>query len=414
MSDDWVNSGAAETGSGARRFDVVLPHAHRGESNLQQSVAPQPRAGDHMAKDERRPAVEAAVRPLYVEGYTRELSYRAGDTVEFCVSTSAPSFTLTVARIGAACEDVFERVEIAGAAHDVPENAASHGCAWPPAFSLTVPPEWRTGYYEAALSVEDDGGADWTHRGRRTASSVMGFVVRAAQPGATTRILLQLATNTYAAYNNWGGHCLYSAFGQQEHQGTRVSFERPMAGLFHKWEHCFVHWTESAAGGGYTMDYATNLDLEQRPEVRNILSFFLSQFSLYMKHDRLPRQARDKIQCKEGKVRNEDSVSRTQLLDHYSLVLSVGHDEYWSAGMRDSLEDFIARGGNCAFFAGNAVCWKVRPEDNGHALTSYKQMFVMDPVWNAAPDDEEEEADAEGVGAGGESPDKTIIWLLSQ
>jgi hypothetical protein len=41
-------------------------------------------------------------------------------------------------------------------------------------------------------------------------------------------------------------------------------------------------------------------------------------------------------------------------------------------------------------------------------------MFVMDPVWNAAPDDEEEEADAEGVGAGGESPDKTIIWLLSQ
>jgi hypothetical protein len=37
MSDDWVNSGAAETGSGARRFDVVLPHAHRGESNLQQS-----------------------------------------------------------------------------------------------------------------------------------------------------------------------------------------------------------------------------------------------------------------------------------------------------------------------------------------------------------------------------------------
>ena len=70
--------------------------------------------------------------------------------------------------------------------------------------------------------------------------------------------------------------------------------------------------------------------------------------------------------------------------------------------------------GNCAFFAGNAVCWKVRPEDNGHALTSYKQMFVMDPVWNAAPDDEEAEADAEGDGAGGESPDKIINWLFPQ
>ena len=74
---------------------------------------------------------------------------------------------------------------------------------------------------------------------------------------------------------------------------------------------------------------------------------------------------------------------RPEILDNYSLVLSVGHDEYWSAGMRDSLESFIARGGNCAFFAGNAVCWCVRPEDDGRALTSFKQMFAMDPVWSA-------------------------------
>ena len=50
--------------------------------------------------------------------------------------------------------------------------------------------------------------------------------------------------------------------------------------------------------------------------------------------------------------------------------------------MRDSLEAFIARGGNSAFFSGNAVCWCVRPEDDGRALTSYKQMFVMDPMWS--------------------------------
>jgi hypothetical protein len=235
-----------------------LQHKHCGDSNLQQSTAPQPRAGDHAVKEEQRPAVEAAVRPLYVEGYTAQLSYCASEKIDFCVSTSAPTFALTVTRIGAVCEDVFEQSEIMGAAYDVPENAASHGCSWPSAFQLSVQPEWRTGYYEATLTVKDDGGADWTHRGRRTATSVMGFVVRAVQPGATTRILLQLATNTYAAYNNWGGHCLYGAFGQHQHQGTRVSFERPCAGLFHKWEHCFVHWAESS---GYVMDYATNLDL---------------------------------------------------------------------------------------------------------------------------------------------------------
>jgi len=47
-----------------------------------------------------------------------------------------------------------------------------------------------------------------------------------------------------------------------------------------------------AEGNGYTLDYAVNSDLEDHPE----------------------------------------------LLQSYKLVLSVGHDEYWSSGMRDSLE----------------------------------------------------------------------------
>ena len=57
-----------------------------------------------------------------------------------------------------------------------------------------------------------------------------------------------------------------------------------------------------------------------------------------------------------------------EILDGYRLVLSVGHDEYWSAPMRDSLEAFIAKGGNAAFFSGNSVCWQVRSEDDGRAL----------------------------------------------
>ena len=103
--------------------------------------------------------------------------------------------------------------------------------------------------------------------------------------------------------------------------------------LLSRWEHHFIHWAEQQ---GYTMDYAANLDLEQRPD----------------------------------------------FLEDYSLVLSVGHDEYWSAGMRDSLEAWIARGGNCAFFSGNSVCWRVRPEDDGKALTCFKQMFQTSLIPN--------------------------------
>ena len=32
--------------------------------------------------------------------------------------------------------------------------------------------------------------------------------------------------------------------------------------LLSRWEHHFIHWAEQQ---GYTMDYAANLDLEQRP-----------------------------------------------------------------------------------------------------------------------------------------------------
>jgi hypothetical protein len=49
--------------------------------------------------------------------------------------------------------------------------------------------------------------------------------------------------------------------------------------------------------------------------------------------------------------------------------------------MRDNLEAFIARGGNVAFFSGNTCCWQVRSEDNGRALTCWKQNYLQDPVF---------------------------------
>ena len=225
-------------------------------------------------------------------------------------------------------EEVLSESELSGSLHPVPETAASHGCGWPAAHSFTVPESWRSGFYEVTLSVEDGGGT-FTHRGKRTAESVLSFVVRAAAPGSASKVLLQLSTNSYAAYNNWGGFSVYGYHGINGVQGHRASFDRPMGtGLYYSWEHFFVVWAEgngetpprhntvtapgrpelclSRARAGYTLDYAVNSDLEDHPE----------------------------------------------LLQSYKLVLSVGHDEYWSSGMRDSLEAWIAEGGHVAFFSG--------------------------------------------------------------
>ncbi|MBI2924989.1 MAG: hypothetical protein HYY24_04695 [Verrucomicrobia bacterium] len=270
-------------------------------------------------------------RALFIEGYTGQVSCRAGDELTLHVSTSASSFSLEIARLGARREVVLTTNGLRAAEQPIPENASSHGCGWPASWRCAVPAEWISGYYEVLLRAEDCGGP-YVHRGRRTAEGECFFIVRPAQPGQRTKILLQLSSNTYNAYNNWGGFCLYSFNARAKVQGHRVSFLRPPASQFGNWERPFVEWAEAS---GYALDYCANLDLEQRPE----------------------------------------------LLPHYRLVLSVGHDEYWSAKMRDHLEDFIGRGGNVAFFSGNTCCWQVRSEDDGAALVSWKQWYNLDPLY---------------------------------
>lgn len=284
---------------------------------------------------------ENQIRPLYIEGYTHQLSYAPGDEIAFHISTSAGNYSLEIARIGAAREVVWNQTELPGAAHPIPENASSHGCGWPTAFTLEVPETWQSGYYEGTLRATD-GGGDYVYRNRRTAESTLFFIIRPAlcniglqaspSSGANTPILLQLSTNTYNAYNNWGGFSLYGFHGQSNLQGNRVSFNRPTGGIFKNWELPFIVWAEQ---NGYTLDYAANSDLEFHPE----------------------------------------------MLAYYKLVLSVGHDEYWSAPMRDNLEAFIENGGNAAFFSGNSVCWQVRSEDDGRALVCWKQSYNQDPVY---------------------------------
>jgi hypothetical protein len=259
----------------------------------------------------------AADAPKLVEGYTDQLSYRPGDEVRFHFSSAAPTFNVEIARLGPTREVMWNKENVPGKPHAIPANADSHGCNWPVTFSLKIPHDWRSGYYAVKLGEKNRDAF---------------FVVRPRHPGKDAKILLQLSTNTYNAYTNWNGYSLYAYHAKHKAQGRRVSFDRPQFSQFPTWELPFVAWAEA---NGYALDYCANSDLEFRPE----------------------------------------------LLDHYKLVLSVGHDEYWSSPMRDHLERFIGNGGNVAFFSGNTCCWQVRSEDNGRALACWKQNFGDDPVY---------------------------------
>jgi hypothetical protein len=172
------------------------------------------------------------------------------------------------------------------------------------------------------------------------------FVVRGRPGPGSPRILVMVPFLTWQAYNQLGvpGEGLYLS--EQPDRAFRVTFDRPGGGPAGFWEDRFYRWLRHA---GYAVDFCSGVDL----------------------HDGAVRPAA------------------------YDLLVSAGHDEYWTWEMRDAVEDFIDRGGNMAFFGGNTCWWQARLEDGGRTLICYRDAYA-DPMsavdarrttveWHAAP-----------------------------
>lgn len=271
----------------------------------------------------------------FIEGYADQLSLAPGETLALHVSTDAPQFSVEFIREGAQPRTLSKVEVVKGALHAIPPEAWANGCGWPVAHTISIPRDWPSGVYRARL-VANKNASGYTQWCSASAAHDIFFIVRAAQAGVSAPILMHLTTNTYNAYNRWGGHSLYGYHSIGNMRSARVSFNRPGIGFYGdlsaaRWELPFIAWAEQ---NGFRIDYCSNYDLEGRPE----------------------------------------------LLAKYKLVLSVGHDEYWSAPMRDTLEQHIASGRNAAFFSGNSVCWQVRFEDGGRTMRCHKESSDEDPI----------------------------------
>ena len=129
------------------------------------------------------------------------------------VSTSAAKYSAAIRRVGAEPKLVWSEQGLPGPQHPTPADASLRGCGWPVAVRVPVAANWKSGVYSLELCGEGPAAA---------AKTETFFIVRAAEPGQRARILFQLSTNTYQAYNAWGGTCLYSG---PSH--PRTSFDRP-------------------------------------------------------------------------------------------------------------------------------------------------------------------------------------------
>jgi len=340
----------------------------------------------------------------YIDGYTNRLSVAPGEQLGFHISTSLKKYSLEVARVGANRHVVWRKEGLPGAEHPIPADASSHGCRWPLALKLSVPDDWRSGYYSVVMRGAAEKG--------QTVSGEMSFVVRSAFPGRDSRILLQRTTNTDNAYNNFGGTALYSG---PRGPGWRVSFDRPFAGFepvgkflctieggFHASldarivphslqtefaEHGIAltpfHFVVVADKGmsWHVFDDSLTLTLKQRDRSVDVYDAFTVNASCWHRWEKPFVRWAEQAGYQLDYAVNSDLEFRPEILENYRLVLSVGHDEYWSSPMRDNLEAFIASGGNVAFFSGNNLWWQVRSVDNGRALICWKD-HERDPFYD--------------------------------
>ncbi|MFP6743924.1 MAG: N,N-dimethylformamidase beta subunit family domain-containing protein, partial [Alphaproteobacteria bacterium] len=70
-------------------------------------------------------------------------------------------------------------------------------------------------------------------------------------------------------------------------------------------------------------------------------------------------------------IAGHDLPDHPDLLKAYDCAVFIGHDEYWSWEMRDTVDAYVEGGGKAARFAGNLM-WQTRLEDGGATQICHK------------------------------------------
>lgn len=288
-----------------------------------------------------------ATRPSVAQGEPLRL-HVASATAPACavdlyrVVGCEPDFTLRLelqARAEAACEPRYGRGVGAGDRLG-PGDADLAGCRWPAQTVLeAVPEDWPSGLYLAQLTTAERP----TGRPSDRLGEDVLLIVRPAQPGSVSRTLVQVSVATWSAYHIWRDRNLYigdvddpTGAESTRLRAHRVSFHRPGLGLSPT--HNIPWWPPK--GRLYVPPLIEWLTSEQR-----------------------------ELEWCSGLDLHDGTVS----LEPYRLLVTVGHDEYWSARQRDVVEAFTAGGGNAAFLGGNLAHWQIRYDDDGAGFACYKR-----------------------------------------
>ena len=273
-----------------------------------------------------------------VEGYTSEVSVSPGERVQFHISLRpAGRYRIEIYRLGwyqglggrlygclPSC-----RSDEPGSPQAVPAYDPSTGyvdAGWPVTDVLNVGNSWLSGYYLGVVRVTAGSDVGAAYR--------IPFIVRAPSERRSL-VLVQASTNTWQAYNTWGGRSLY--FPDMEGVvDNHVSFDRPYAVMpmsdasEQRFELPLLRFLERS---GYDVSYQADSDTDAAP---------------------------------------------ASLLQH-RLVIVAGHDEYWTQGQRNAFTAARDAGVNLAFMGADIGYWRIRYTDNRRTIVEYRRA-ARDPL----------------------------------
>jgi hypothetical protein len=270
-----------------------------------------------------------------IEGYASQCSVRPGERLELHVSTRpAARYRISVHRLGwyggaggrtlatlpSADSDLQGLPRMVPAVRPGPQIDAA---GWPVTDVIQVGEDWVTGVYVVRLVLTSGKQA-----GR---GAFVPFVVRAPL-GSVSEILVQQPVTTAQAYNNWGGKSLYTSNSSDQQAAVKVTFDRPLpafkaANLNARWPFGWdVQLLRFLEREGCDVAYTTDVDTHREP------------WSLLG-----PR-----------------------------LLMSSGHDEYWTREQRAAFDDALDRGVNLACMGANTGYWQMRFEDDERTMVEYR------------------------------------------
>ncbi len=247
-----------------------------------------------------------------IEGYLDKISYKPGDIVKVYIHNPNKFLSVIFIKYGETDTIIKKVNKVCSSKQNYTDCSFKNGCNWNPSLYFKLGEDLSSGFYSFKLISKDD-------------VFYIPFVI-SPKTTSSNKILLIASTNTWQAYNKWGGASFYQ---------------------FDNENNC-------------NLKFAQLLSL-QRPN--NLTSEELDQGHKFNAELLLVKWMIENNYSIDI-ISDDDLDTDSTILEKYKVVIISTHGEYWTENMYDNLYKYINNKGNVLSLGANQVYWKVVRKDD--------------------------------------------------